>query len=75
MASNVTQQDLQPDTVDREYVKAVMRSRGLLIEPSPQTRASAAQSTLTLDEAAAILSRGDGPSFSQQIDEERGPRG
>ncbi len=75
MASNVTQQGLPQDTVDREHVKAVMRSRGLLVEPSPQTLASAAQSTLTLDEAAAILSRGDGPTFSQQIDEERGPRG
>jgi hypothetical protein len=61
--------------VDREDVRAVMRNAGILVEASPATVASATQSTLTLDEAAAILSRGDGPAFSQQVDEERGPKG
>ena len=74
MAPDVTQQGIQPSTVDREHVKAVLCDAGLLVEPSPRTLASAAQSTLTLDEAAAILSRRDGASFSQQVDEERGPR-
>lgn len=71
MTSNVTQQGIQPNTVTRERLKAVLRKAGLLVEPDPRTLASAAQSTLTLDEAAAILSRGDGPSFSQQVEEER----
>ena len=59
---------------DRTQVQAVLRHAGLLVEPSPATLASAAQSTLTLEEAIAILSRGDGPSLSAQLDEERGPK-
>ena len=77
MARDVVSQDAQPVgiTVDREHLKAVMLEAGLLAEPSPIALASAAQSTLTLDEATEILSRGEGPSFSQQVDEERGPKG
>ena len=61
--------------IDREHVKAVLRSTGLLVEPSPALLASAAESTLTLAEAAEILGRGAGLSFSEQVDEERGSKG
>ena len=57
--------------VDRERIKAVMRSGGLLVEPDLVTPASAEKPMLSLDEAAQILSRGDGPSFSQQVADER----
>lgn len=76
MAAHVVQNYPDPDatTADRARIQALMQRAGLLVEPSPSTRASAAQSTLTLDEAATILSRGDAAPFSEQLEEEHGPR-
>ena len=75
MAATPPQHPGAGDTmVSREQVKDILRDAGLLVEPSPAIHASAAQSTLTLEDASEILSRGDGPSFSRQVDEERGPR-
>ncbi len=64
--------DLHMSATDRTQLQTLMQRRGLLVEPSPATRASAAQSTLTLEEAAAMLSRGDAPPFSAQLAEARG---
>jgi hypothetical protein len=51
----------------------------MLPEENPMARDVVSQDAqpvgITVDEAAEILSRGDGPSFSQQVDEERGPKG
>lgn len=76
MAADVEQRRPNPalSAPDREQVKALMQRVGLFVEPSSATRASGAQATLTLEEAAEILSRGDGPSFTEQLDDERGPR-
>ncbi len=73
MATEIVPPDsrLTEGGVDRERLKAVMRSSRLLVEQDPTTRASPEIPTLTLDEAAEILSRGDGPSFSQQVADER----
>jgi hypothetical protein len=75
MTTNVAAEQQHADVapVDRPHLRAVMRRAGLLVEPSPATLVAAAHSTLTLDEAVAILSRGDGPSFSAELDAERGP--
>ncbi|HSH81506.1 MAG TPA: hypothetical protein VLA19_23500 [Herpetosiphonaceae bacterium] len=76
MAANVIQNYPAPDasTPDRAEIQGLMQRAGLLVEPSPSTLTSAAQSTLTLEEAAAILSRGEAAPFSEQLEEERGPR-
>ena len=76
MASDVEQRRPNPDSFapEREQVRALMQRAGLLVEPSPATRASGARATLTLEEAAEILSRGDAPSLTEQLDDERGPR-
>ena len=65
-------QSLDISTLERTQLQHLMRRAGLLVEPSPAIYASAEQSTLTLDEAIALLSRGDGPSLSEQLDEARG---
>ncbi len=68
MATTPPQHPGASDTmVSREQLKDVLRNAGLLVEPSPATLESAAQSTLTLADATEILSRGAGPSFSQQV--------
>ena len=76
MAAHVVQNYAAPDgsTPERAQIQAVMQRAGLLVEPSPSMLTSAAESTLTLEEAAAILSRGDAAPFSEQLEEERGPR-
>jgi hypothetical protein len=76
MTIETPSQESQPldARADRERVKAVMRDAGLLVEPQPASPVLAAEVRLTLDQAAEILGRGDGPPFSQQVDEERGAR-
>ncbi|MDP9312021.1 MAG: hypothetical protein M3R24_14245 [Chloroflexota bacterium] len=58
---------------DRDRIRQALREDDLLVEPAI-TIAEGDSSDLTLDEAAELLSRGKGASFSQQVDEERGPR-
>ena len=65
---------LAPDG-EREQSIAVLRAAGLLAEPSPDMLALAAQSTATLDEVSAALSRAGGQPLSEIILEQRGPRG
>lgn len=58
----------------RERVRAALRARGLLAEPSEAMRRLAAESTLTLEEARAILDRVGGKPLSEVILEMRGSK-
>lgn len=59
---------------EREQVTAILRAAGLLTELSPEEKERAAQSTLTLEEARAILDRAGGKPLSEVILEMRGPK-
>lgn len=59
---------------ERERLRAVLRVAGKLAELSPDEKQRAAQSTLTLDEARAILDRADGKPLSEIVLEMRGPK-
>lgn len=59
---------------ERERSREVLRAAGLLAELSPEEKALAAQSTLTLEEARAILDRAGGKPLSEIILEMRGPK-
>jgi hypothetical protein len=57
---------------ERERAIAVLRDAGLLAESGPELKARAARSTLTLEEARAILDRAGGQPLSELILEQRG---
>lgn len=59
---------------ERERAIAVLRDAGLLAESGPDLKARAARSTLTLEEARAILDRAGGKPLSEIIIEMRGPK-
>jgi plasmid stability protein len=59
---------------ERDRVRAALRAAGLLAELSPEEKHLAAQSTLTLEEARAILDRTAGKPLSEIILEMRGPK-
>jgi predicted transcriptional regulator len=59
---------------DRDRSREVLRAAGLLAEPSDEMKELAAQSTLTLEEARAILDRAGGKPLSEVIVEMRGPK-
>jgi hypothetical protein len=59
---------------ERQRLRAVLRAAGKLTELSPEEKRLAAQSTLTLDEARAILDRAGGKPLSEIILEMRGPK-
>lgn len=71
---------LRPDLLapappgERERAIAVLRDAGMLAELSPQEKARAARSTLTLEEARAILDRVPGKPLSESVIEMRGPK-
>lgn len=60
---------------EQERMTAALSAAGLLTELSPAEKARANQSTLTLDEARAILDRAGGKPLSEVILEMRGPKG
>jgi hypothetical protein len=60
---------------ERDRVLAVLRASGLLTELAPEEKERAARSTLTLEEARAILDRAGGKPLSEVILEMRGPKG
>jgi predicted transcriptional regulator len=62
-----------PETM-RERMRAALRAHGLLAEPTNEMRRLASESTLTLDEARAILDRAGGKPLSEVILEMRGPK-
>jgi hypothetical protein len=59
---------------EREKLRVALRAVGLLAEPTPEMRKLAEESTLTLDEARAILDRVGGKPLSEVILEMRGPK-
>ncbi|MCX7789541.1 MAG: hypothetical protein N2378_02785 [Chloroflexaceae bacterium] len=59
---------------ERDRATAVLREAGLLTELSPEEKERAARSTLTLEEARAILDRAGGKPLSEIILEMRGPK-
>ena len=63
-----------PAAGERELATEALRAAGLLAEPSPEMQRLAAESTLTLDEARAILDRAGGKPLSEIILEMRGPK-
>src|SRR5689334_14180162 len=52
---------------DRERSREVLRAAGLLAEPTAEMKELAAQSTLTLEEARAILDRAGGKPLSEVL--------
>jgi hypothetical protein len=70
----VVEEAIQPPASERDRATAALRAAGLLTELSPAEKARAAQSTLTLDEARAILDRAGGKPLSEIILEMRGPK-
>ncbi len=59
---------------EREQATAVLRAAGLLAEPGSELQRLAAEATLTLAEARAILDRAGGKPLSEIILEMRGPK-
>ncbi|PDW02168.1 hypothetical protein [Candidatus Viridilinea mediisalina] len=65
---------ITPSLSKHERVTDVLRAAGLLAEPSAEMQKLAAESTLTLEEACAILDRAGGKPLSEVILEMRGPK-
>lgn len=59
---------------ERERLRGALRAAGKLAELTPNEKAVAAQATLTLDEARAILDRAGGKPLSELVLEMRGPK-
>lgn len=59
---------------EKERVTDILRAAGMLAELSPEEKARAARSTLTLEEAQAILNRSGGQPLSELILEMRGSK-
>ncbi|MBA3946957.1 MAG: hypothetical protein H0X37_20645 [Herpetosiphonaceae bacterium] len=70
----VEEQAVPTLTTERDRVTAALRAAGLLAEPTPEMQQLAAASTLTLEEARAILDRTGGQPLSELILEMRGPK-
>jgi hypothetical protein len=64
----------QQSASERDRATAALRAAGLLAEPSSAMQRLAAESTLTLEEARAILDRAGGKPLSEIILEMRGPK-
>ena len=63
-----------PPKNDRERVIEVLRSAGMLAEPTQWMREVAAQSTATLEEVQATFARIGGKPLSEIVIEMRGPK-
>jgi hypothetical protein len=59
---------------ERERLRAALRAAGKLAELTPGEKAIAAQASITLDEARAILDREGGIPLSTLVLELRGPK-
>ena len=70
----LTERSAATKTSERERLRAALRAAGRLGELSPEEKLRAAQSTLTLEEARAILDRAGGKPLSEIILEMRGPK-
>ena len=70
----VEEQTAPTPATKRDRATEALRAAGLLAEPTLEMREQAAASTLTLEEARAILDRAGGKPLSEIIIEMRGPR-
>ncbi len=70
----VVEEAIQLPATERERATAALRAAGLLAEPSLAIQRLAAESTLTLEEARAILDRDGDKSLSELVLEMRGPK-
>ena len=59
---------------ERERARDVLRAAGLLTELGPELKQRAAQSTASLEEVSAALSRAGGKPLSEIVIEQRGPK-
>lgn len=73
-AASLLAAELQPVQDEKQHVTAALRAAGLLSELSSEEKQRASRSSLTLDEARAILSRPGGKSLSELVLEMRGPK-
>lgn len=70
----VEEQAASGRSTERDLATAALRAVGLLAEPTHEMQQLAAASTLTLEEARAILDRTSGKPLSEIILEMRGPK-
>jgi plasmid stability protein len=59
---------------ERERAREILRAAGLLTELGPELKQRAAQSTASLEEVSAALSRAGGKPLSELVIEQRGPK-
>ncbi len=60
---------------ERERAREILRSAGLLVEPSQQMRKLASEAKLTLAEVQAKLDKAAGRPLSEIVIEQRGSKG
>ncbi len=60
---------------ERERTIEILRTAGMLAEPSTEMKARAAQATMSLAEVQAALDRAGGKPLSELIIEQREPKG
>jgi plasmid stability protein len=59
---------------ERERAREVLRAAGLLTELGPELKRRAAESTASLEDVSAALSRAGGKPLSEIVIEQRGPK-
>lgn len=75
LASELLAERLPTENQDeREQARAILRAAGLLTELGPELKQRAAQSTASLEEVSAALSRAGGKPLSEIVIEQRGPK-
>ena len=75
VASELLEERLSTAPVtERERARDVLRAAGLLTELGPELKQRAAQSTASLEEVSAALSRAGGKPLSEIVIEQRGPK-
>lgn len=61
-------------TLEREHIREILRSAGLLTELGPELQKRAMRSTATLEEVQASFARVGGKPLSEIVIEQRGPK-
>jgi len=75
LANELLAEGLPTETQDdRERTREVLRAAGLLTELGSELKQRAAQSTASLEEVSAALSRAGGKPLSEIVIEQRGPK-
>lgn len=75
LASELLAERLPNENQDeRARAREILRAAGLLTELGPELKQRAAQSTASLEEVSAALSRAGGKPLSEIVIEQRGPK-